>query len=95
MDLLLWLRDLLTQSLQGMVLELSHLSGAFPADPTSGAVSGQVPQVGEAGQALEPFLSLPFPSWFLPTRMSTRCKPRARGRRTLYKRCKPGMESLG
>lgn len=60
MDLLLWLRDLLTQSLQGMVLELSHLSGAFPADPTSGAVSGQVPQVGEAGQALEPFPSLPL-----------------------------------
>lgn len=55
MDLLLWCRDLL---IQRMVLELTHCSGAFPPDPTSAAVSGQVPlgqtpRVREAGQALE------------------------------------------
>lgn len=50
-----------------MVLELTHCSGAFPPDPTSGAVSGQdplgqspPPGVREAGQALEPFPSLPL-----------------------------------
>lgn len=48
-----------------MVLELTRCSGAFPPDPTSGAVSGQVPLgqspsgVREAEQVLE-LPSLPF-----------------------------------
>lgn len=80
-----------------MVLELAHCLGALSPDPTSGAVSEQVPLgqspsgVREAGQALE-LLSLPLLVSFHQDEQLLQAQ--SERQKNIYKCCKPGSKVL-